>query len=110
MGRGFENGGNPPDIGFVVLQSVLGEYGIDLTKCAKVLEVGSGDAEFLDYIREKGVDVVGVDIYPRGSKKSPQVISRIEQLPFPDESFDVVLSSQVFDSRIYDQDHVELKR
>jgi ubiquinone/menaquinone biosynthesis C-methylase UbiE len=87
------------------LQSILIEYGIDLTKKVKVLEVGSGKAVFLDYMRQQGVDVLGIDVRPRGSKESPQVIARIEELPFKDESFDVILSSQVFSENFYNQDH-----
>ena len=99
----WEDDGNPPELGFKVLQKVLEKYGLDLTK-GKVLEVGSGNTEFLNYIRKNGVDAVGVEIRPRGNKESPQVVARIEQLPFPDGSFDIILSSQVFDNTVYNQD------
>lgn len=48
---------------------------------------------------------IGVDVRPHGTKESPQVIARIEQLPFPDNSFDVLISNQVFDPLVYHQDH-----
>ncbi|MEK6848435.1 MAG: hypothetical protein AABX65_02280, partial [Nanoarchaeota archaeon] len=60
------------------LQQNLLEHGLDLTKNLKVLEVGSGNAVFLDYLKEQGVDAVGVDVKPRGGHESPQVIARIE--------------------------------
>lgn len=79
--------------------------GIDL-KTSKILEVGSGKSVFLDYLQKQGVDAVGVDARPRGETEGlPIVAARIEQLPFPDETFDVVLSNSVFDTSVYDQDH-----
>ena len=64
------------------------------------------NGEGLDYAKEQGLDIVGVDVDPRGTNKSPQVVARIEQLPFPSESFDVVFSSNTMDSRHYDQDQL----
>jgi len=46
---------------------------------------------------------VGVDVKPRGDKKSFQIIARVEQLPFAEGSFDVVLSNAVFDKSVYTQ-------
>jgi ubiquinone/menaquinone biosynthesis C-methylase UbiE len=101
----FENVGEKhKELFFEEFQKVLREEGMDLTKNVKVLEVGSGNAAFLDFLRKKGVNVVGIDAEPRGTKDSPQIIGRIEQLPFREESFDVVLSTLVFDSGIYHQD------
>ncbi len=88
---------------FQVLEEVLNGQGVNL-KNAKVLEVGSGNSVFLNYLRKEGVSALGVDVRPRGNKESPQVLARIEQLPFPDESFDVIFSSAVFDSSVYKQD------
>ncbi|MFA5936891.1 MAG: class I SAM-dependent methyltransferase [Candidatus Paceibacterota bacterium] len=86
---------------FHVFQQALKEYGIDLVKNIKVLEIGSGNAVLLDYLRQQGVDVVGVDMKPHGNKESIQ-LAYIEQLPFEKESFDVILSNFVFD-RLYTQ-------
>ncbi len=66
--------------------------------------MGSGNSVFLDYLKKEGVNAFGVDARPRGNKESPQVLARIEQLPFPNESFDVIFSSAVFDSTVYTQD------
>ena len=47
---------------------------------------------------------MGVDIFPHGGKESPQVATRIEQLPFNDGTFNVVVSiGTVFDSSVYVQ-------
>lgn len=88
---------------FEILEAVLKGQGINL-KNIKVLEVGSGNSVFLDYLRKKGVSAFGVDARPRGNKESPQVLARIEQLPFLAESFDAIFSSAVFDSTVYKQD------
>jgi ubiquinone/menaquinone biosynthesis C-methylase UbiE len=89
---------------FRMFQRILKEHGLDLTKNLKVLEVGSGNSVFLDFLKKQEVDVVGTDVDFRGEHESPQVVARIEQLPFKDESFDVVLSSAIFDNSVYEQD------
>jgi SAM-dependent methyltransferase len=89
---------------FRMFQRILKEHGLDLTKNMKVLEVGSGNSVFLDFLKKQGVDIVGADVDFRGGHESPQIIARIEQLPFKDESFDVVLSSAIFDNSVYKQD------
>ncbi len=85
------------------LEHIADLQGIDFKK-AKILELGSGKALFLQYAKNNGINAIGVDIEPRGDFKGSQVIARIEQLPFPDESFDIIYSSFVFDSGVYDQD------
>ncbi|OGI60564.1 hypothetical protein A2641_03460 [Candidatus Nomurabacteria bacterium RIFCSPHIGHO2_01_FULL_37_25] len=91
-------------------EMMLKDRGVDLKK-AKVLELGSGNGFFLDYMISQGVDAVGLDIRPRSEgSKSSQVIARIEQLPFADESFDVVYSQQIFDSKVYDQNQTMMFR
>src|SRR3990167_7697223 len=91
-------------------EMMLKDRGVDLKK-AKVLELGSGNGFFLDYMISQGVDAVGLVIRPRSEgSKSSQVIARIEQLPFADESFDVVYSQQIFDSKVYDQNQTMMFR
>ncbi len=85
----------------------LKKKGIKLTGLfkdkVKVLEVGSGNAQFVDFAKGKGVDIIGVDANPRGPVDGVQINARIEQLPFADASFDVVYSRAVFDKTVYDQ-------
>ncbi len=83
------------------LEEILAHYGIDLKK-VKVLELGSGNEVFLNYMRSQGVDAIGVDAQPRGGGEHSQV-ARIEQLPFPDNSFGVIVSELNFDSGPYNQ-------
>lgn len=75
-------------------------------KDSKILEIGSSKSLFLDYLKEQGVDAVGVDAQPHGETEGLRVVAaRIEQLPFPDDVFDIVVSGEVFDKAIYNQDH-----
>ena len=80
----------------------------------KVLEVGSGNSAFLNLAKQKGVNIFGVDVDFNYAHNVPQVIARIEQLPYADNSFDVVFSRAVFDQGVYDQNPVlmvsEIKR
>jgi len=86
---------------------ILRTLGVDWKKPGvRVLELGSGNAKFLDYLRKNGVNAVGVDIRPTGSVELPQITTRVEQLFNATESVDVVLSIQVFDNSFYQQNHL----
>ncbi|MBP9748503.1 MAG: class I SAM-dependent methyltransferase [Candidatus Pacebacteria bacterium] len=85
------------------IESSAQALGFKLTN-SKVLEIGSGKALLLDYAKKNGIDIIGLDVEHRGSKDSPQVTARIEQLPFPSETFDIIYSSFIFDPRFYDND------
>ncbi len=78
------------------------ENGVDL-KNSKVLEMGSGRGMLLDYARERGVNVTGVDFNPKGKDHAHQVAAFIEKLPFADGSFDVAYSTFMMD-KVYIQD------
>ncbi len=101
--KGWEDGGGHQEDAYHSFINVLKRNGITLDQNTKVLELASGDSKFLDNLRSHDVNAIGVDVRPRGRNKSPQVIARIEQLPFPDESFEVIISSSVFDAQVYDQ-------
>ena len=74
--------------------------GIQLPENAKILEVGSGHGDFLEFLKKKGLDVEGVDMNPKGEGITK---AKIEKLPYKDESFDCVISKHVFDGREYFQ-------
>jgi SAM-dependent methyltransferase len=56
---------------------------------SKVLDVATGGGHVARRLREQGCDVVTVDA---ASGMEPDVVAPAEQLPFPDGSFDVVVS------------------
>ena len=60
---------------------------------AKVLDLGAGAGETVRLLRELGHDAQGIDLNPRGDD-----VARGDMLhtPFPDESFDAVISQCAF--------------
>jgi ubiquinone/menaquinone biosynthesis C-methylase UbiE len=64
----------------------LGEY--------TILDLGSGEGEFMEQMRELGYNIIGVDIDPRSSDGIVQ--ADFENLPFKDNQFDLILSSNAF--------------
>ena len=64
-----------------------------LPKGARVLDMGAGAGESVQLMRSLGLDVRGVDLKPRGGE-----VERGDFLhtPYPDESFDAVLSQCAF--------------
>lgn len=87
----------------------LENNGIHLPADAKILEVGSGSGILLNYLNKNRFSAVGVDARPRGNVLGGGVVAaRIEQLPFKNRSFDLVLGAAVFDSRAYYQNQEEM--
>ena len=64
-----------------------------LPEGARVLDMGAGAGESVQLMRSLGLDVVGIDLEPRG-----EAVERGDFLhaPYPDGSFDAVLSQCAF--------------
>lgn len=71
-----------------------------------VLDAGCAEGFVVEYLREQGVDALflGVDIdelaVRRGREISPQMhkgLASVTHLPFPDDAFDLVLSTEVLE-------------
>jgi SAM-dependent methyltransferase len=106
LGVDFEDSvGDAAEAYYINLRDSLLGCGLDITKGnQKILEIGSGDAIFINHLKNKGLDIVGIDARPRG-KSDSHVLARIEYLPFRDNTFSVVVSlGTVFDDTIYNQD------
>jgi ubiquinone/menaquinone biosynthesis C-methylase UbiE len=90
---------------FNAIDKSLEELGIDIRK-GKVLEVGVGAGIFMDFLEARGVDIVGIDARVRGLKAAEGKIveGRIEQMPFPNDTFQTVIGIGIFDRDVYDQD------
>lgn len=77
----------------------------DMTKYNSVLDVGCGTGALINTLYDKGLSVIGVDTsegmlkqaQKRRRDKDIKLIKIIpgEKLPFPDNSFDIVISSYV---------------
>ena len=60
---------------------------------SRVLDMGAGDGETIEFLRSTGFDSVGIDIEPRSV-----TVAKADFLncPYPDESFDAVISQCAF--------------
>jgi ubiquinone/menaquinone biosynthesis C-methylase UbiE len=80
-------------------------------KGTKILEIGSGTGRLLNGLLSQGFDTVGVEKSEKMIKRSGELHGRLplvrgdgNSLPFLDESFDIVMSFDVFE-HIRDTDH-----
>ncbi|NEO98899.1 MAG: class I SAM-dependent methyltransferase [Symploca sp. SIO2E9] len=89
-----------------------------INKQIKILEIGSGTGSLLKYFHSRGYDIRGVEINKSRIEESkhlhgnlPLEIVTSEILPFPDNSFDVVISFDVFEHIPDSDQHLqEVKR
>lgn len=77
-------------------QKLLNKY-IKNVKKKKVLEIGCGHGAMLDYFKERGAFVKGIDINPEAvfyckSRGIDAIQADCRNIPFKDNSFDVVFS------------------
>ena len=75
-----------------------------ITKDLKILEIGSGKGHLLNYFHRKGYDITGIEINESLIDESQKMHGKLhlvsvksEILPFLDNSFDVVISFDVFE-------------
>lgn len=77
---------------------------LDYVQAEPVLEIGFGTGELLIEMARRGRDVIGLDLSPAMHRVTarkmrhlglwaPQVRSRVQNLPFPDDSFSTVVST-----------------
>ncbi len=64
-----------------------------------VLDIGCGFGQIGRFIKSLGANVIGIDVIPEAveeaNKVFPAVTGRVERIPFPDDSFDIVVCSMV---------------
>lgn len=85
---------------------ILDFHNIPLSR-ARIIEIGSGTGYLLDSILEKWIDIVWIDARPRPFKDTLPIKEwHIESLSeiFGERSFDAVISSNVFDTAVYNQE------
>ena len=99
FGGGIDDAGHLPIFHRGLLLK-LQNCGIQLPKHAPLLDVGSGNGELLNYLREQGLDAEGVDTEPRGPGVNK---ADAAALPYASETFDCVMSKQAFDGAHYPQ-------
>jgi SAM-dependent methyltransferase len=75
-----------------------------ISRQTKILEIGSGKGHLLDYFYRQGHDIRGIEINERIVEESKKLYSNLpltlvssEILPFDENSFDLVMSFDVFE-------------
>lgn len=71
----------------------------------RVLEIGCGRGAFARWLQEQGADVTAADFSPAAVElaarllgpETPALVADVQQLPFPDEHFDVVVSLETLE-------------
>jgi len=88
------------------MQWKLDELWISITEDSRILEVGAGNWIYLKTLQDMWFkNIIGIDLHPRFKKDYPslEIIQwNIAEMPFEDQSFDLVSSFMVFDDLIYD--------
>ena len=96
-------------IEYEVLNNILKRGMLDCHKSPKILDVGSGMGKFISVCNEKGFNCIGLEPSQRtcelakkflkeeGCSKPDIVCGRGEEIPFSDESFDVITSITVLE-------------
>ena len=69
----------------------------EIPKGAKILDVGCGDARRIKKLNEVGYDAMGTEINPAWIDEKLVVYGDVNNLPFPDDSFDAVMSFDVLE-------------
>jgi SAM-dependent methyltransferase len=77
--------------------NVFSDVGQPMRVGARVLDFGCGDGSMVEALVEAGYDAVGCDIELASETDRLRLIERPYRLPFDDESFDFVVSSQVLE-------------
>ena len=67
-------------------------------KCNTILEIGCGDGTTVGILRDAGYSIIGMDITDAGFKDRPYCrTGNVLAIPFDDDSFDVVISTDVLE-------------
>jgi 2-polyprenyl-3-methyl-5-hydroxy-6-metoxy-1,4-benzoquinol methylase len=80
-----------------------------------ILDLGCGDGIVTNEFIEKGVDVFGTDfsIAALGFMKGKRLVSSVNNIPFPDQYFDLVLCTEVIEhlpDEVYERTLSEIER
>lgn len=79
--------------------------------CDSLLEVGCGDGRILNQIKDNYKTIYGIDISKEAIKnvEVPTKLADASELPFPDNSFDIVLCCEVLEHIPYETYQKSLK-
>jgi len=69
-------------------------------KPTSILEIGIGNGLVANYLKQRGYNLTTMDIDPR---LNPDKVGSVTNIPFPDESFEVVACFEVLEHLPYEQ-------
>jgi ubiquinone/menaquinone biosynthesis C-methylase UbiE len=98
------------EIYYNVVQGILDNLGLNpLSSKDQILDVGCGDGTLMKYLTNKGLDIKGVEIFSRKEHKGLDIkICDAHNMPFDDETFNITLSTAIYDPEMYNQDNDKL--
>jgi len=71
----------------------------------RVLEIGIGNGFVSKYLKERGINIITLDI---DCRLQPDVVGSVTNIPFTDKSFDVVACYEVLEHLPYENFHTSL--
>lgn len=72
--------------------------GLNITQEHKILDAGCGVGHLVAHIRSQSLNCIGIDRYPRPVLESLSLDEGlIENMPYPDEHFDLINATMLFD-------------
>jgi SAM-dependent methyltransferase len=71
----------------------------NLPENSKIIDFGCGEKPYYPFLEEKSAEYIGIDIEdsPEKNKSVNITIKQGEKIPFPDDYFDALISTQVFE-------------
>ncbi len=75
-------------------------------KPQKVLEIGIGNKTVANYLRDKGIGVVTLDV---NESLGPDIVASVDKMPVVDDSFDAVLAAEILEHLPFNQLQASLK-
>ena len=98
------------EIYYNIVQGILDKMGLNVIgPNDQILDVGCGDGTLMRYLANKGLDVTGVELLKRKEHEGLDVkICDAHNMPFGDESFNITMSTGIYDPSMYRQDNNKL--
>ncbi len=95
--RNTDPKGDKTHFSFLIDREILGFLkGVTSYVQGRLLDVGCGDKPYYEIFKDYCKEYIGIDISP-SRKSTVEVIARATRLPFKDETFETVLSTQVLE-------------
>lgn len=97
--RRYPSWDNPCKYTLDRIKEEIVEFSQKIPRNSRLLDFGCGEKPYYPFFKERVKEYIGVDIEetPEKNSKINITIKQGDKLPFPNEHFDVVISTQVFE-------------